>query len=73
MATLATNPCDLIDVARRVHVQDLDCDLVSFVFTPPHTGKPAVTQRNILPIVAERDLYGPWKQTMAAACLAQGA
>ena len=54
---LGVNLCSISEVACRGYLGDLDRNLTPLVFPFPYFGKPAVAQRGIRTIVAERDLY----------------
>ena len=62
---------NLDEVARRAYLQYLYCNLEPFVLALPYFTKPAPTPRSFHLIVAERNLYRPWDQSVVAAYLAQ--
>ena len=62
---------NLGEIARREYLQDLDCNLGSFVLTLPYFSEPAFVSRVFRPIAAGWDLYRPRDQSMVPTYLAQ--
>jgi len=58
-------------VAGHIYSQNLDCDLTSFVITPPHIGEPTLIRWSIRPIATNWYLHGSWKQTLMTAYFTQ--
>jgi len=54
--TVGTHARDLKKVARRVHPQYFDCNMVTLIFTLPHVSEPAAIQRDIELVAAKWDL-----------------
>jgi len=68
---VVTHTCNLIEIARRVYLQNLDCDLATLVFTHPHIGKPAAVQCPLRLVKTKRDLEWAREQRTATTYLAQ--
>ena len=68
---VVTHTRNLIEIACRVHSQNLDCDLATLIFTYPHISIPAAAQWSLRLVKTKRDLEFARKQRVVTAYLAQ--
>jgi len=66
-----THTRNLIKIARRVYLQNLNRDLEALMFTHPHVGIPAAVQSFPRSIETKWDLEWARKQSMATTYLAK--
>ena len=66
-ALVVTHTCNLVKIACRVYLQNLDCDRAPSVFAHPHVGVPAAVQRFLRSVKATWDLECTRKQSVATA------
>ena len=68
---VVTHARNLVKITCRVYLQNLDCNLVSLMFSHPHISVPATVQCFLRSVKTNRDLKWTRKQSVVTAYLVQ--